>query len=77
MSKKSNKPKPLTPKEVAHLKVEDQAAKIQQLMGFDLSTAYNLGLTEGAQQVAQKEPTVKLGNVDALPGLKKTKPNKK
>jgi len=73
MPKKSTKSKPLTPKEVAHLKVEDQVVKMQQLMGFDLSTAYNLGINEGAQKVTQNHPEVKLGNVDALPELKKTK----
>ena len=76
MPKKTNKSKPLTPKEVAHLKVEDQVLKMQQLMGFDLSTAYNLGISEGAQQVAKNNLETKLGNVDALPTLKKSK-NKK
>ena len=78
MSKKSPKEqKPLSKEEVAKFKPIDQAAKLQQVMGFDLSTAYKVGLELDSDNPAvvptQTSPATKAANVDAIPQTKEKK----
>ena len=75
MAKKQSKSKPLTKEQLAKFQPEDQVIKMQQVMGFDLSTAYNVGLelnsTNPAVVANQNSPVNKIANVDKLPEIKK------
>lgn len=65
---------PLTKEELIKYQPEDQAAKLQEIMGFDLSTAYKVGLELNSDNPAvvakQTTPETKGANVDALPKTK-------
>jgi hypothetical protein len=65
--------KPLTPAEVAKAKLPDPVKNMQEVLGFGLASAYNLGVAGGATVAGTKNPVNKLANVDALPEIKKVK----
>lgn len=75
MAKKSKEQAPLTPEEVVKYKPEDQVAKLQGIMGFDLTTAYKAGLGLDSDNPAvvagEVNPKNRVANVDALPETKK------
>lgn len=77
MAKKSKpaEDQPLTKEEVAKFKPEDPVTKLQEVMGFDLSTAYRVGLELDSSNPAvipgQVAPATKAANVDAIPEIKK------
>lgn len=73
-SKQPNEDKPLTKEEVAQFVPEDQAKKLQHVMGFDLSSAYKVGLEVNSSNPAVVAKTVNkegtAANVDKLPETK-------
>lgn len=77
--KKRKTDKPIIPKVIADepqvgTKEQDEVNKLQEVIGLSLETAFNLATTVGgAKVVTQTHPSPKLGNVDSLPRLKKTK----
>lgn len=71
MTKKIKPTEPLTKEQLVEYKPEDQAAKLQEVMGLGLTSAFNLAVKEGATVVKTVAPTSKAFNTDALPETKK------
>ena len=75
MAKKSKQPKELTREEVSKFKPVDQLGKLQEVMGFDLTTAYKAGLEIDSKNPAvvagEHNPKTNLANVDRIPEIKK------
>lgn len=66
-----NNEKPLTKEQLTKYKPEDQAEKMNSILGIGLENVFNQGIADGTSVVAQKAPTTKAANVDALPSIKK------
>ena len=60
---------------IAYIRLEDQVANMQSILGFDLTTAYKAGLELDSKNPAvvanQINPKNRVANVDALPEIKK------